>query len=82
MAIGVSLLFGALLGWVYSVLVRSDTNERIIIDILVAVLGALAVALALGNDSLFDSLLAAYLGAFVALAVLHVLRGRMGSLHR
>lgn len=82
MAIGVSLLFGALLGWVYSVLVRSGTNERIIIDILVAVLGALAVALALGNDSLFDSLLAAYLGAFVALAVLHVLRGRMGSLHR
>ena len=77
MVILVSLLFGALLGWAYSVLARSDTNERIIIDILVGALGAVAMALALGNNSVFDSVLAAFLGAFVALAVLYVARGKL-----
>ena len=82
MAVVLSLLFGAFLGWVYSVLVRTNTNERIIIDILVGGLGAVAVALALGNNSFFDSLVAAFLGAFVALAVLFVIRGKLSSRHR
>ena len=82
MAIVLSLLLGALLGWVNSVLVRSDTNERILIDILVGALGAVVAALALGNDSLFDSLVAAYLGAFVALGLLFVVRGALGSRQR
>ena len=82
MAIALSMLFGAFLGWVYSVLARSDTNERIIVDILVGSLGAVAVALALGNDSSFDSLVAAFLGAFVALGVLHLVRGRLSSFQR
>ncbi len=81
MAIAVSLLFGAFLGWVYSVLARTDTNERIIIDILAGALGAVAMALALGNNSSFDSLVAAFLGAFVALSVLHIVRGRPGRRH-
>ena len=74
MAIALSLLLGAFLGWVYSVLARTDTNERIIIDILVGALGAVAVALALGNNSPFDSLVAAYLGAFVALGIVLFVR--------
>ena len=82
LAVVLSLLFGAFLGWVYSVLVRTNTNERIIIDILVGGLGAFAVALALGNSSFFDSLVAAFLGAFVALAVLFVIRGKLSSRHR
>lgn len=57
-----------------SLIVRSDTNERIIIDILVGVLGAVSMALALGNDSVFDSLVAAFLGAFVALGILYLVR--------
>jgi uncharacterized membrane protein YeaQ/YmgE (transglycosylase-associated protein family) len=81
LAIAVSLLFGAFLGWVYSVLARTDTNERIMVDILVGALGAVAMALALGNNSSFDSLVAAFLGAFVALSVLHIMRGRPGRRH-
>lgn len=78
MAVIVSLLFGAFLGWIYSVLAR-DTNERIVIDILVGALGAVAMALALGNNSVFDSVVAAFLGSFVALALLYVARGRLSS---
>ncbi len=79
MAIAVSLLFGAFLGWLYSVLLRTDTNERIIIDVLVGALGAVAMALALGNNSLFDGLIAAYLGAFMALGILFLVRRNWGA---
>jgi uncharacterized membrane protein YeaQ/YmgE (transglycosylase-associated protein family) len=79
LAVIVSLLFGAFLGWIYSVLARTDTNERIVIDILVGALGAVAMALALGNNSVFDSVVAAFLGSFVALALLYVARGRLSS---
>lgn len=79
MAIVVSLLFGAFLGWAYSVLGRTDSNERIIIDILVGTLGAVAMALALGNNSSFDSAVAAFLGSFVAVGVLHLVRGGLGQ---
>ena len=82
MAISVSLLLGAFLGWAYSVLARTSTNERIIVDILVGALGSVAMALALGNNSSFDSFLAAFLGAFVTLSVLHLVRGRLGPRHR
>ena len=77
MAIALSLLFGAFLGWAYSVLGRSDTNEGIITDILVGALGSVAMALALGNNSSFDSFVAAFLGAFVTLSVLHLVRRRV-----
>ena len=82
MAIVLSLLFGALLGWVFSVLARTDTNERIVVDVLVGALGAVAMALALGNNSSFDSLVAAYLGAFIALGILFLVRRNLGARHQ
>ena len=82
MAIALSLLFGAFLGWVYSVLARTDTSERVIIDILVGALGAVAMALALGNNSAFDSLVASYLGAFMALGILFLTRRGLGARRR
>ena len=59
-------------------LARTDTNEHIIVDILVAALGAVAMALAVGNNSSFDRLVAAFLGAFVTLSVLHCVRSGVG----
>lgn len=82
MAIALSLLFGAFLGWVYSVLARTETSERVIIDILVGALGAVAMALALGNNSAFDSLVAGYLGAFMALGILFLARRSLGARRR
>ena len=83
MAIALSLLLGAFLGWVYSVLARTDTNERIIIiDILVGGLGAVAMALGRGNNSSFDSLVAAYLGACIALGILFLVRRSLGARQR
>jgi uncharacterized membrane protein YeaQ/YmgE (transglycosylase-associated protein family) len=56
LAIVLSLLFGALLGWAYSVLARTDPNERIVVDLLVGALGAVAVALALRQQLLLRQL--------------------------
>lgn len=74
MAIVSALLFGAVLGWVNSLLVRSNTNERIMIDILVGALGAVILAEVTGADALFDSLVAAFAGAVLACAVLFAAR--------
>ena len=74
-----ALLFGAFIGWVGSLAVRTNSNVRIVIDILVGALGSVILALSLGNNSYLDSSIAAFLGAFVAVAVLCVCRRTLGS---
>ena len=58
MAVDLALVFGAFLGWLYSLLARTGTNAGIVIDIFVDILGAAEMALAFGNNSTFDSLVA------------------------
>ena len=72
MTILVATLFGAFLGWLASLLLKTDTSEAIAIDIVVGLLGALPMASLLGNDSMFDSLLAGGLGAIIALTILQL----------
>jgi uncharacterized membrane protein YeaQ/YmgE (transglycosylase-associated protein family) len=72
-----AVLFGALIGWVASIVMRTETSEGIWIDIAAGFLGALPIASMLGNDSIFDSVLAGGLGAILALAILHLLRARL-----
>lgn len=69
-----ALLLGTFIGWVGSLVVRSDSNERIIIDMLAGALGATIMALTLGDSSTLDSVVAAFLGAFLAMAVLYLVR--------
>jgi uncharacterized membrane protein YeaQ/YmgE (transglycosylase-associated protein family) len=79
MAIVLALLLGTLIGWLASLAFRSDSNERIIVDMLVGALGATILAMSLGGSSTFDSFLAAFLGAFLALVVLYLVRGSIPS---
>ena len=72
-----AVMFGALIGWVASIVMRTDTSEGIWIDIAAGFLGALPLASMLGNDSIFDSMLAGGLGAVLALAILHLIRARL-----
>jgi uncharacterized membrane protein YeaQ/YmgE (transglycosylase-associated protein family) len=72
-----AVMFGALIGWVASIVMRTDTSEGIWIDIAAGFLGALPLASMLGNDSIFDSVLAGGLGAILALAILHLIRSRL-----
>jgi uncharacterized membrane protein YeaQ/YmgE (transglycosylase-associated protein family) len=77
MAILLAALFGALIGWVASIVTKTDTSEGIWIDIAAGFLGALPMASLLGNNSIFDSVLAGGLGALLALAILHLIRARL-----
>ena len=72
-----AVMFGALIGWVASIVMRTDTSEGIWIDIAAGFLGALPLASMLGNNSIFDSVLAGGLGAVVALGILHLIRARL-----
>jgi uncharacterized membrane protein YeaQ/YmgE (transglycosylase-associated protein family) len=79
MAILWCLLFGALLGWVFSLVMRTNSNEGVMVDILVGALGGVALTMALGISTTFDNLIGAYLGATIALAILFLVRRRMRS---
>ena len=72
-----AVLFGTLIGWVASIVMRTDTSEGILLDIAAGFLGALPLASLLGNNSTFDSVLAGGLGAILALAILHLVRARL-----
>ena len=72
-----AMLFGALIGWIASLFMRTDTSAGIVIDVAAGVLGAIPMAALLGNDSTFDSLMAGGLGAMMALLLLNVVRGRL-----
>lgn len=77
MSILCAVLFGALLGWLASLLTRTGTSEGILLDIAAGFLGALPLASLLGNNSIFDSVLAGGLGAILAVAILHLVRTRL-----
>ena len=68
------LFLGAFIGWVGSLLMRTSTPEGILIDIFAGAIGALGAAMLLAGSSKFDALIAGYLGATGALAILYVLR--------
>ena len=70
-------LVGALLGWVASVVMRTDTSEGILMDIAAGALGAIPMAALLGNDATFDSISAGCRGAMMALVVLKLVRTRL-----
>ena len=72
-----AMLFGALIGWVSSVVMRTDTSEGILMDITAGALGAIPMAALLGNEATFDSIIAGGLGATIALVVLNLVRVRM-----
>lgn len=69
---------GALISWIGSLVMRTDTSEGILLDIAAGVLGAIPMAALLGNNSTFDSLIAGGLGAMIALALLKLVRSRLG----
>ena len=68
-----SLLLGGLVGWIGSLVMRTDTSEGIFLDIVAGAIGAVAAALLLA-ESTFDSLMAGCLGSLSALTLLQAIR--------
>ncbi|MGD9664020.1 MAG: GlsB/YeaQ/YmgE family stress response membrane protein [Novosphingobium sp.] len=84
MGIAVLILAGALLGWLASIILRTDTHRGIFGNIAVGILGALLTGLlvnpVIGSGNIYagdysaGSLIVSFLGSIALLAVVNVLR--------
>jgi uncharacterized membrane protein YeaQ/YmgE (transglycosylase-associated protein family) len=79
------LLFGALVGWLASLVMRTDAQQGALMNIVVGIVGAflggfLASALGIGgsninnNDFSLSALLVSFVGAVVLLAIVNLVR--------
>ena len=79
------LLFGALVGWLASIVMRTDAQQGALMNIVVGIVGAflggfLANALGFGgsninnNDFSLSGLVVAFIGAVVLLAIVNLVR--------
>lgn len=84
MGIIILLIIGGLIGWLASIVMRTDGQQGILLNIVVGVVGALLAGLLLnpliggGNimngDYSVSSLLVSFLGAVVLLAIVNLFR--------
>jgi uncharacterized membrane protein YeaQ/YmgE (transglycosylase-associated protein family) len=74
------LLFGALIGWLASMVMRTDAQQGAILNIVVGIIGALIGGFLFGastiNSNNFDltSLLVSFVGAVILLAIVNLVR--------
>lgn len=79
------LLFGALVGWLASLVMRTDAQQGILLNIVVGIVGALlggfifsmlGIGGATINDNVFNlsSLLVSFVGAIILLAIVNLVR--------
>ncbi len=79
------LLFGALVGWLASIVMRTNTQQGAILNIIVGILGAMIGGWIFGtattinyNDFSLPSLLVSFVGAVILLGIVNlVTRGRV-----
>lgn len=77
------LIFGALVGWLASIVMRTDAQQGALLNIIVGIVGAFIGGFLFNRDvaaNVFDigSLLTAFIGAVILLAILNLVnRGRV-----
>lgn len=78
MGIIVWLIVGGIVGWLASLIMRTDAQQGIILNIVVGIVGAVIAGLLLGqsiNDAItIESFLYSLLGAVVLLAIVNLIR--------
>jgi len=79
------IIVGGILGWLASIVMRTDAQQGILLNIVVGVVGAVLGGLILGNllglggditdgDFSISSLLVSFLGAVILLAIVNLFR--------
>lgn len=74
------LVVGGVLGWLASIVMRTDAQQGIFLNILVGIVGAFLAGLVISggsiNNSGFDarSLIASFIGAVVLLGIVNLVR--------
>lgn len=71
-----SVIVGAFVGWIASLVTRTPTSEAIALDIGVGAAGALVGTLLLGRNSFIDAISAAYVGSALFVLARHWARRR------
>ena len=73
------LLVGALVGWVASLIMRTDAQQGILLNIVVGIIGAVIAGLVLGQGNInqgltVETFLWSLLGAVILLAIVNLVR--------
>lgn len=74
------LVIGGIIGWLASIVMRTDAQQGILLNIVVGIVGAFLAGLVLSggtinnSDFSLSSLLASFLGAVVLLAIVNLFR--------
>ncbi|MDQ3247444.1 MAG: GlsB/YeaQ/YmgE family stress response membrane protein [Pseudomonadota bacterium] len=79
MGILIWLVVGGIVGWLASIVMRTDAQQGILLNIVVGIIGAFLAGLILGGGSINDgvtveSFLYSLLGAIVLLAIVNLVR--------
>ena len=78
-AIIIWLIVGGIVGWLASLIMRTDAQQGIILNIVVGVIGAVVAGLLLGKGNInqglsIETFLWSLLGAVILLAVVNLIR--------
>lgn len=80
MGIIIWLIVGGIVGWLASLVMRTDAQQGILLNIVVGIVGAFLAGLVFGgsiNDAItVESFLYSLLGAIVLLAIVNLIRRR------
>lgn len=74
------LIVGGIIGWLASIIMRTDAQQGILLNIVVGIVGAFIGGLIIGNGSINNaplnlySFLASLLGAVILLAIVNLVR--------
>ena len=73
------LIIGGLIGWVASIIMRTDAQQGILLNIVVGIVGAFIAGLlvtggSINQDVNLTSILVSLLGAIVLLAIVNLIR--------
>jgi uncharacterized membrane protein YeaQ/YmgE (transglycosylase-associated protein family) len=83
------ILFGALVGWIASLIMRTDAEQGAVANIIIGIIGAFiggAISRALGGSGVdgfnFGSILMAILGSIILIFFIKMISGRGSAVHR
>lgn len=79
MGIIIWLIVGGVVGWLASLVMRTDAQQGILLNIVVGIVGAFIAGLIIGGGSINDgitvySFLASLVGAIILLAIVNLIR--------
>lgn len=79
MGIIILIIVGGIIGWLASIVMRTDAQQGILLNIVVGIVGALLAGLVVGGNTIMSgfslsALLFSFLGAVVLLAIVNLFR--------